>query len=128
MQIQLPVIDSCSYFHKEIKYSTFDNFVSEKERLCGNRSYALSHKQVTKNINIMCGSFSPFLPPSLTHTHFTSSLLWVEHKATQQQFPDIMVFYFLFFLIRAGAAEIFFAQPWQLSTMWSPSPTFWGLI
>lgn len=43
--------------------------------------------------------------PSLTH--FTSSLLWVEHKATQQQFPSIVVFYFLFYLIWAGAAEIF---------------------
>ena len=40
-------------------------------------------------------------------TRFTSSLPWVEHKAIQQQFSSIMVFYFLFYLIRAGAAEIF---------------------
>jgi len=49
--ISYPVLDrECEAViitRDKIKYFTIDNSVSEKEGLCGNRSYALSHKQVT---------------------------------------------------------------------------------
>ena len=66
-----------------IKYFTFDNLISEKERCCGNRSYALSHKQVTQDKHVMCGVFKPFLIVIMHSLNPLDLGLWVEHEDTQ---------------------------------------------